>query len=253
MRLLDRSPRGMQPTVFGTALHRHARAVIGELAAAQGELQELRGAAKGVVRVGAQPSLAGTLLARAIAALQARRPGVKVAAQVGTTDLLDRLRRGDLDLLLATLAPELADAELVEEFLYDDGIVLVAGAGSPLAGDSPPDPERLRAASWALPRPPDPLRLRFEQAFARRGEDPPAVAVETGSEALIRACVERHGHASLLPLSLVEEALAAGRMRRIAAPDFALARRSGVLRRPAAPPPPAAQALLEALRAEARP
>jgi DNA-binding transcriptional LysR family regulator len=251
VQLLDRSPRGMRPTVFGAALQRHARAVLSELASALGELQELRGIARGVVRVGAQPSLAAGLLPDTVAALQARRPGVKVVAHVATTDLLGLLRSGELDTVLATLAPELADPELEEEFLYDDEVLPVAGPASPLA-DGMPELDALLGARWVLPRAPDPLRLLFEGAFARRGTKPPVVAIETGSDALIRACVERHGAASLLPRSLVQEALAAGRMREVSAPDFRLPRRIGVLRRRGASLSPAAAAFLDALRAEAR-
>jgi LysR family transcriptional regulator of gallate degradation len=252
VQLLDRSPRGMRPTVYGTAMHRHARAVLSEVSSALGELRELRGVAKGVVRVGAQPSLAGMLLPGTIAALQALRPGVKVVAQVATTDLLTLLRDGDLDLILVTLAPALADASLEEEFLYDDEVVLVAGPGSCLAAAAAPTLDALLAARWVLPREPDPLRLLFEGAFARRGAGPPRVDIETGSETLIRACVERHGHASLLPRALVQDALDAGRMHQVALADFTLSRRIGVLRRRGTSLPPAAVALLEALRAESR-
>lgn len=251
VQLLDRSPRGMRATVFGTALHQHARAMMSEMQSALGELQELRGAAKGVVRVGAQPSLAGRLLPAAIAALQEKRPGVKVVAHVATTDLLSLLRLGELDLILVTLAPELSEPALEEEFLYEDEMLLVTGQDSPLLA-APPSIEALCAARWVLPRAPDPLRLRFEQAFARRGIEPPVVQVETGSETLIRACVEHHGFASLLPRSLAREALAAGRMRQVATSDFTLSRRVGAVRRRGASLSPALRAFLDALRAEAR-
>jgi DNA-binding transcriptional LysR family regulator len=252
VQLLDRGPRGMQPTVFGTALHRHARAVMTELAHAVGELRELRGVSKGVVRVGAQPSLASRMLPAAIAALQARRPGVKVVAHVATTDLLTMVRDGSLDLILVTLVPELADSALDEEFLQDDEILLVAGRDSPLAGADPPPLPALLAARWVLPRAPDPLRLAFEQAFRRHGAEPPRVDIESGSETLIRACVERHGAASLLPRSLVQDALASGVIVQVLAPDFALTRRLGVVRRRGASLSPAAAAFLACLREGAR-
>ena len=252
VRLLDRSPRGMLPTVFGTALHRHARALLAGVASAAGELQELRGLARGVVRVGAQPSLAGGLLPNAIAELEETRPGLKVVAHVATTDLLVRLREGNLDFLLVTLTPELADPDFEEEFLLEDEVVVVAGPGSALAAAGVPSLDALLAARWVLPRSPDPLRLRFDAAFLRHGVHPPPIRIETSSETLIRACVERHSHASLLPRSLVEGALAAGLVKEVPAAEFALPRRVGIVRRRAASLSPSALALLSALRAEAR-
>jgi DNA-binding transcriptional LysR family regulator len=85
VRLLDRGSKGMVPTAAGQALYAGARAILAEVEHATTEIAELRGFSRGVVRVGAQPSLA-SVLPRAIDALQASRAAVRVVAQIGTTD-----------------------------------------------------------------------------------------------------------------------------------------------------------------------
>jgi hypothetical protein len=82
VRLLDRGPKGMVPTASGHALYARARAILAEVEHATIEIAGLPGLSKGVVRVGVLP--------RAIAPLQASRAAVRVIAQIGTTDLLER-------------------------------------------------------------------------------------------------------------------------------------------------------------------
>lgn len=249
VRLLDRGPKGMVPTASGHALYARARAILAEVEHATTEIAELRGLSKGVVRVGAQPSLA-SVLPRAIAALQASRAAVRVIAQIGTTDLLEQLRNGGLDFIVVTLAPELHDRDFVEDVLFEDEAILVAGATSPFAQAVRLD--ALLAAPFVLPRRPDPLRVRFDEAFRLAALDPPEASVETSSDTLIRACIERHGFLGLMPRLLIDDALAAGTVVPVGPPDLRFARRVGAIRRRRASLSPPAQALLTELRNLAR-
>ncbi|MBV9004349.1 MAG: ATP-binding cassette domain-containing protein [Solirubrobacterales bacterium] len=62
VKLFERTPMGLQPTVFGEALATHASSVQSELDSASREIAMLRGAAKGVVRIGVTPSVAASLM-----------------------------------------------------------------------------------------------------------------------------------------------------------------------------------------------
>ncbi len=60
VRLFDRTPMGLVPKIYGEALATHASSVQSELDSAPREIAMLRGAAKGVVKVGVTPSVAAS-------------------------------------------------------------------------------------------------------------------------------------------------------------------------------------------------
>lgn len=64
MRLLDRSARGIQPTLYADALLRRGRVVFDELEQAMGELESLANPSAGDVRVACGDTLAAGLLRR---------------------------------------------------------------------------------------------------------------------------------------------------------------------------------------------
>src|ERR1700758_2638065 len=68
--LFERLPRGMRPTLYGDALIRHARMVLGSLDQAQEELAALKAGRLGQVAVGAITSPGVRLLPAAVAAVK---------------------------------------------------------------------------------------------------------------------------------------------------------------------------------------
>src|SRR4051812_22559264 len=69
VRLFDRLPRGMMPTIYGETMIRHARMALNSLSLAHDDIVALRAGLAGQVEVGVIMAPAMALLPRAIAAV----------------------------------------------------------------------------------------------------------------------------------------------------------------------------------------
>lgn len=121
-KLFDRFPRSARLTSFGRAFLPKAEAILRQVAEARTEIQEMTGAVKGEVSIGAIPTIAPYLLPSALARFTRKHPGVTVSVVEEITPLLlDQLRQGKLDMaLLALPVPgvDLICEELIREPLY---------------------------------------------------------------------------------------------------------------------------------------
>ena len=110
--LLTRLGRGVQLTDAGRALVDHADAVLSRLSAAEEDVAAIAGLRAGRVRLAAFPSGSATLLAGALARLQAAHPGVELSfVEAEPPDGLKLLREGELDLLLGFSFAALAERD----------------------------------------------------------------------------------------------------------------------------------------------
>ena len=97
-RLLGRTPRGVRLTAAGVALAERAEAIAGQLVAAEAEARAFAGLERGVLRVAAFVSAAGTFVLDAVAAFHQRHPGVELSFREAPLDpSVAALRGGDLD------------------------------------------------------------------------------------------------------------------------------------------------------------
>jgi molybdenum-dependent DNA-binding transcriptional regulator ModE len=78
VRLLDRSPQGIEPTTYGNALVRRSLSVFDELRQGVGEIEFMADPRVGEVRVGCPETLAATLLPAIIERLSAQHPGIRL-------------------------------------------------------------------------------------------------------------------------------------------------------------------------------
>ena len=78
VKLLDRLPRGVSPTLYGEVLAAHANLIDGELGRARDAIIALKQGSTGRVVVGAGASMRLELLPEATVRLYQRRPEVKI-------------------------------------------------------------------------------------------------------------------------------------------------------------------------------
>lgn len=211
VRLFDRTPLGVVPTVYGETLAMHAKAIDAGLRGATQAILRMRGAAKGVVRVGVGPSVAPNLMPMATISLHALHPGIELTVTEGLVDeLIPRLRRNELDLAVGAW-PRVADPGLRVETLLEDVIEVFAGAEHPLAGETAALPDLL-AYPWALPPANQRWRQEFDALFTAQGLEPPMPVATSNSASYLRALMRRGGYLSFLPRQLIgvpeEEGLA---------------------------------------------
>jgi DNA-binding transcriptional LysR family regulator len=183
VRLLDRSPQGIEPTAYGTALVRRGLSVFDELRQGIGEIEFMAAPGVGEVRVGCPETLAATLLPAVIEQLSDQYPNIKLHV-VQTNPLapeIRQLRDRNVDLLLGRVGPPFAEDDLHAEILYQDPLVVVAGTASPWARRRTLDLGELIGEKWILYPPNEMPGVFIKEAFRKRGLSLPPASVLTYS------------------------------------------------------------------------
>jgi len=150
--LLARNGRGVRLTDAGRLLAGHADLILSQVERARAELEERRGQAVGRLVLGAFPTAARGLLARACGLLRAGHPQLEVSLrECEPDDCGAGLARGDLDIgvVLDWYNKPLALPEgLVRRPLLDDVVDIAVPTGHPLAGRDSVELEELAPDSW---------------------------------------------------------------------------------------------------------
>ncbi len=181
VRLLDRHRQGIEPTNYGRALLDGGVAVFDDLRQAVKNIELLANPAAGEVRIGCNPLVATSFVSAIIEHLSRRCPGIAfhlVTAQVAT--LHHELSERNVDLLIARRLP-LADERLDFEFLFDNSLVVVAGAQSPWVRRRRIELSELVGQSWILPPPETTTGSVALDAFRASGLDYPRATLVTNS------------------------------------------------------------------------
>jgi DNA-binding transcriptional LysR family regulator len=132
-RLLDRSPQGVVPTVYGEALSRRGKAAFDELRQGVEEIEHLADPAAGEIRISCPEVLTAGFLPAVIDQLSRRFPRIvfHVVAE-NPASRFRELRERNVDLALARLLEPLESDDLEAEVIFDDQVHVVAGAAHPL-------------------------------------------------------------------------------------------------------------------------
>ena len=186
VRLFERSTRGVNPTVYGECLIRHARSMLDELSQTRDELRGLVTGTSGKVCVGALSSTVNTLLPQSLVLLKKRSPGTNVLVRENIQEvLLPDLWNGKLDLLIGRLPATHTAKGLEEKILFTQPVSIVAGRRHPLARKKHVTWSDLKDIQWVLPPVGTLLRDPVEKAFEEHGITLPGNAVETISANVI--------------------------------------------------------------------
>ena len=247
--LLERGRFGVTPTAFGHALLQHGQVVEAEMRHAVGEIEALKGARRGHVRVGCGPTEANRLLPLALLRLARREPDLRVTVLYGLNEsLMPWVRQGEVDFALSSVPPRALDPDLVHEPLFTESGVVVARTGHPLARERSIAPQRLTTFPWILPRPRELERLAFDDFFRRHGLEPPPAAIETTSTVLMKSYV-LHGDAlTFIPRELIWWEVQAGQLTALDVEGTDWTRIVGLTRRRVGTIGPAGRRLAQAVR-----
>lgn len=134
--LMRRHARGMSPTDAGQALVRHARKVLGQLAAAEADLQEVAGLRRGRLVLGTFPTFTSSLLPLVVQRFRQRYPAIRLEIRSSLkAQLIEWLENGTVDLTLLWDYEwrRLDPSQLTITPLFDDPTVLVVAADHRLA------------------------------------------------------------------------------------------------------------------------
>jgi DNA-binding transcriptional LysR family regulator len=152
--LFERRPEGVGLTRAGLILLSHARAALGELAAAEHELTRAPEPKIDIVRLGLFMTAAATVLPDVATRLANAGQHVRLIARDGSSPALVRaVRAGSLDLAVVTSRPphRLPDAEtprLRVDVLRDDRLLVAVPALGRFAGRSTVEADELTDEHW---------------------------------------------------------------------------------------------------------
>jgi len=117
VKLLDRTPRGVEPTVYGSALLKRSIAAFDELRQGIKDIEFLSDPTAGELRIGCPESIAAGYLQPVIARFSKTHPRVVLDVDtVNTQSFSPKLRERSLDLVLARGGWPLDEPTLVEDF-----------------------------------------------------------------------------------------------------------------------------------------
>ena len=175
VRLLDRNPHGVEPTVYGLALLNGSTAVFDELVKSVTQIEYLTDPSTGELRIGCTEAGAAGFVPAVINRLSERYP--RVVFRVTTADpvtLVEReLRQRKVELAVGAL-PELSAIEDIDVTpLFDDRHFVMAGERNEWARRRNVRLADLVHEPWILPPPDSLMGAYIAKAFRDHGLEPP--------------------------------------------------------------------------------
>ncbi len=201
--LFERLPRGMRPTIYGETLIRHVRMALDNLTQGQSAITALQAGLSGQVNLGVILTPSMTLVPQAIAATKAEAPHLSVGVEVGTSDVLvDGLKRGRLDFLIARIPAQEDDLNLIYEDLSEETECAVVRPGHPLLEHPALTLQDLCNSVWILSPRGSILRHQFDMLFRRNGLAAPINVIETTAMSVIKALLQQTDFLHLMPMEV---------------------------------------------------
>jgi len=210
VRLFDRSPHGVEPTIYGRALHKRGLAAFDELKQGIRDIEHLSDPTSGELRIGCGPTTAAGFMAPIIRQFSKAHPRVVLhyrevpppRRELG--DLRDRIYDLVLGHLVMPLEREFLADDLNVEILFDDPFVVMAGPRSPWARRRKIDLSELVDAPWILSPENTQNYMGVENAFRARGLPMPKVSILTASVPVRADLLAHEPFVSAYPRSIAQ-------------------------------------------------
>ena len=251
-RLLDRTPHGVEPTIYARALLDRSTVAFDELRQAVRQIEHLADPTVGEVRLGCSVILAEGFVAAVINRLSQRYPRMSFQLSADESGAIyHALEERRLDLAVARIFEPNAAPHLATEILYDEPHIVAAGPLNPLSRRREIQLADLMKEAWVLP-PLDSLTgLIVRDAFTAVGLPVPQAPIVTSSTPARHALVASGRCLSILPASVLARA---GSKPKVKALPINLAQSSrpiGIITLQGRTISPAAQSFIDCARAMA--
>jgi len=248
--LFERTPLGLQPTLYAERLAERARTILAESEMAASEMEALRGFRSGLVRLGAGPSLAALRVPRVIAELRRRLPDVGVSVIVGNTDqLFPKLMQGTLDLIVSAPVPSFqSDESLVCENFGTEFDEVVGRAEHPLRNKQDISLADFSKFPWIGEAESSHVIRRASNVFVKAGLPPFVDVIMSNSMDFMTSVILETDTLSLLHPELYLRLYESGQIAPFHVPEFRMERQVRMYQRAGAKPMPAVRLTIEILR-----
>src|SRR5262245_5496148 len=184
VRLLTRTPMGVEPTDYGRALIKRSTIVFDELRQGIKEIEFIADPTVGEIRIGSTEPLGEGLVTAAIDRLSRKYPRISFeVVQDDPVTLIRELEHRNVELVLARLFEPIGE-HMKAEIFYSDAFVIIAGAKNPWARRRKVELAELIDEPWTL-MPRDTFTgATILEAFRAEGLEPPRATVATSSLSL---------------------------------------------------------------------
>jgi DNA-binding transcriptional LysR family regulator len=183
VRLLDRTPQGVEPTQYGQALLDGGVAVFDELTKSVKQIEYLADPTSGEVRIGCTEAGAAGFVPAVIRQLTARYP--RVVFRITTADPMTLVSRDlaerRVELVIGAIPEPIPHKDVEVTFLFDDRHVVMAGEQNKWVRRRKIKLTRLMAEPWVLPPPESDIGRAIGEIFRKKGVELPQKRVETFS------------------------------------------------------------------------
>lgn len=205
VRLFDRLPRGMEPTIYGETMIRHARMALNSLSLAHDDIVALKSGLQGQVEVGTIMTPAMGLLPRAISRIKQQAPLIRIGVHLETSNiLLEMLQRGTLDFMIGRIIEKESTPDLVYEELTDEPACAVVRVGHPLLQSPDLQLKDIAGLPWILPPQGSILRHRCDMMFRREGLATPVNVVDSTALLFIEALLQETDSLNVMPTEVAK-------------------------------------------------
>jgi DNA-binding transcriptional LysR family regulator len=175
VRLLDRQPHGVEPTIYGNAVLKRSIAVFDELKQSIRDVEFLADPTTGELRIGCVESLSATLVPQVLLQFSQQYPQVVVHVDGLTAPAIDwiglRNRKYDCTLVrwMTPFGNDSISDDIRAELLFNDRLVVAAGINSRWTRRRKIALAELIDEPWILPPPDTWHHARVAEAFHAHG------------------------------------------------------------------------------------
>ena len=182
VRLLERTPKGVAPTLYGEALLKGTVKVFDELRQTIGQVESLADPTAGETRIGATEHVLGGLLTVVLDRLSRLYP--KMVFHISTSNGPDEFRRAlrarAIDVFISRIDTE-PEEDLEKEVLFDDPLVVITSRANPSFRSRHVRLAQMLEQAWCMPDESHMIGILVRQAFLAQGLAMPKVCVTSPS------------------------------------------------------------------------
>lgn len=251
--LFERTSFGVVPTRAAERLALRSKLAFAEIAQARSEIAALNGGDTGSTVIGAMPLARAHVLPGVLTEFSTQYPRHQISIMDGTYEhLLSALQSGEADFLIGAMREPSMLADVIQEHLFDDPLIIVVRADHPLARKKRAALALLLRYPWIAPRWGSPLRTHFVNMFTSAGMEPPPAFIECNSVDAARALLLDSDRVMLLSPHQVYHELSTGLLVGLPHPAGDVSRPIGLTFRREWRPTNSQNQLLQLLRQRSR-
>jgi DNA-binding transcriptional LysR family regulator len=183
VRILDRTGRTVEPTLYGRALAKWATLAFDDLQQGVKEIEFLTDPTRGELRIGATEPMAAGLLPAIVDKIWRRHPRISfhVVPMPATLMQYESLRNRTVELIVGRTPSRVPVRDVENQYLFAEKLFVVAGSRSPLLRQRKLALVDLMEYPWCLP-PLDTIQgALMKEAFGASGLQLPQTSVTTVS------------------------------------------------------------------------